>query len=97
MISVSACRSSQPDTAVQPVEEPNSYTTRWGRIGAEARLLSIPVEVGAGLGVWQDLHGEASSANFTDRLRTASVTHCGTAGPAFLEKLVELRRTMLRG
>ena len=41
MISVSACRSSQPDTAVQPVEEPNSYTTRWGRI-YQANLARLP-------------------------------------------------------
>ena len=36
MISVSVCLSSQPDTAVQPAKELNSYTTSWDTIDAEA-------------------------------------------------------------
>jgi uncharacterized protein (DUF927 family) len=59
--------------------------------GQEVRLLNVPADAGAGLGVFEDLHGAASAGEFADQLRRDAVTYYGTAGPAFLEKLVEAR------
>jgi uncharacterized protein (DUF927 family) len=61
--------------------------------GQEVRLLNVPADAGAGMGVFEDLHGAASAGAFADQLRLAAVTYYGTAGPAFLEKLVEARAT----
>ena len=56
--------------------------------GAEARLLDLSADAEAGYGVWQVIGNHASGAALTDHLK-ASSHYCGTAGPAFLEKLVE--------
>jgi uncharacterized protein (DUF927 family) len=59
--------------------------------GQEVRLLNVPADGGAGLGVFEDLHGAASAGEFADQLRRDAVTYYGSAGPAFLEELVEAR------
>jgi uncharacterized protein (DUF927 family) len=59
--------------------------------GQEIRLLNLSADAGVGHGVFHKLHGAASAGAFADRLRHASVTFCGTAGPAFLEALVQAR------
>jgi uncharacterized protein (DUF927 family) len=59
--------------------------------GQEVRLLNLSADVGAGLGVFQNLHGAVSGGAFADQLRRAAVACCGTAGPAFLEALVRDR------
>lgn len=64
--------------------------------GAEVRLLNIPADAGAGMGVWANLHGFSSGAALTDHLRAATVKYCGTAGPEFLQILVELRQNDAR-
>jgi uncharacterized protein (DUF927 family) len=59
--------------------------------GQEVRLLNVPADAGVGHGVFEDPNGAASAGEFADQLRRASVTYYGTAGPAFLKKLVEAR------
>ncbi len=61
------------------------------RAGQEVRLLNLMADAGAGLGVFQNLHGVASAGAFADQLRLATMTYYGTAGPAFLEALVRAR------
>src|SRR5215472_14341281 len=41
--------------------------------GAEVRLLNVPADAGAGMGVWQHLHGLPNGAALTDHLRAATV------------------------
>jgi uncharacterized protein (DUF927 family) len=59
--------------------------------GQDLRLLGLSADAGAGMGVFQALHGATSPGAFADQLRRAAVSCCGTAGPAFLEKLVHDR------
>jgi uncharacterized protein (DUF927 family) len=59
--------------------------------GAEVRLLNIPADALAGMGVWQELHGLLDGAALSDHLRRAASRCCGVAGAAFLEKLVKER------
>jgi uncharacterized protein (DUF927 family) len=61
--------------------------------GQEVRLLNIPADAGAGLGVFEQLHGAVSAGAFADQLRLAAVTCYGTAGVAFLRRLVRDRAT----
>ena len=53
--------------------------------GQELRLLDVAADAGAGLGVWQSLHGAAGAAEFADDLKARCHDHYGHAGPAFVE------------
>ena len=57
--------------------------------GQELRLVNIPADAGAGMGMFEDLHGYATPSAFADALKAACNAHHGTAGPAFLRALVE--------
>jgi uncharacterized protein (DUF927 family) len=59
--------------------------------GQDVRLITLSADAGAGLGVWNVLHGMPSSAALSDHLRDASRVYCGTAGVAFLDMLVRDR------
>ena len=53
--------------------------------GQGVRLLDIPAS--GTFGAWDDLHGQATGAAFSDAIKTAAITHHGHAGRAFLERL----------
>ena len=54
-------------------------------------MIGLSADAGAGMGVWQDLHGFPSAAALAERLRAAASTYCGTAGPAYLDQLARER------
>jgi putative DNA primase/helicase len=58
--------------------------------GAAIRIIDIPADAGAGLGVFEDLHGSESPGEFANNLKAAALTHYGTALPQFLRYLVQL-------
>lgn len=60
------------------------------KAGQSVRLLDIPAE--RKYGAWDNLHGLATGAAFSDAIRRAAVTHHGHAGRAFLEKLTRDKR-----
>ncbi|WP_423459489.1 DUF927 domain-containing protein [Ottowia sp. VDI28] len=55
------------------------------KAGQTVRLLDVPAQ--RRYGAWDELHGHASGAAFSDALKTASKTHYGHAGRAFLQAL----------
>ncbi len=55
------------------------------KAGQSMRLLEIPAA--QKYGAWDELHGAASPAAFSDAIRRVAVQHHGQAGRAFLEKL----------
>ena len=55
------------------------------KAGQSMRLLDIPVA--QTFGAWDNLHGAASPAAFSDAIKRAAAQHHGLAGRAFLEKL----------
>jgi putative DNA primase/helicase len=59
--------------------------------GQQVRLINLSADAGLGLGIFQDLHGMPNPAILADRLRDASRTLYGTAGPAFLDALARHR------
>jgi uncharacterized protein (DUF927 family) len=64
---------------------------RHSSAGLDVRLVDLPADAGAGLGVFQDLHGSASPAEFVETLREATRSQHGTAAREFLARLAKDR------
>jgi putative DNA primase/helicase len=60
---------------------------RQARGGAQVRLINIPADAGAGLGIFEDIHLAASPQEFVKLLHTNSAHYYGTAIRAFLNHL----------
>lgn len=56
--------------------------------GQEVRLIDMPADAGAGMGLFEQLHGAANPGAFAESLGSAMHDQHGTAGPAFLQWLV---------
>jgi len=59
------------------------------RAGQEVRLVDVPADAGAGMGIFEDLHGTASPGEFAETLREAVGRCYGTPIRAFLDALTE--------
>jgi uncharacterized protein (DUF927 family) len=59
--------------------------------GLEVRLVNMPADAGAGMGVFQNLHGKPSAAALAEELRAAARAHHGTASRVFLARLAQGR------
>lgn len=58
------------------------------RAGQEVRFADLPADAGAGLGCFENLHGETNGHLFAERLKHAVREHSGTAGPALMREVV---------
>jgi uncharacterized protein (DUF927 family) len=56
--------------------------------GQEVRLIHLPADAGAGLGVFEDLHGFKTGKEFSDYLRREAKRYYGTPIRAFLDHLI---------
>ncbi len=56
--------------------------------GMEVRILELPADAGAGLGMWEALHGLGDGKALSEALNDAAGREHGTAAPAFLSALV---------
>jgi uncharacterized protein (DUF927 family) len=59
--------------------------------GLDVRLVNLPADAGAGMGVFQELHGRPNPATLAEELQNAGRAHHGTASRAFLARLAEDR------
>jgi len=64
--------------------------------GQEVRFCEIPGDAGAGFGAWEDLHGHADGARFTEAVQREAARFYGTAYPAFLARVVIERDSLQR-
>jgi putative DNA primase/helicase len=66
-----------------------------GRVqaGQTVRLIDIPADAGAGLGLFEDLHGHADARAFADAIKEAAATHYGHAARVFIGAILEHRET----
>ncbi len=64
---------------------------RTAATGLQIRLVNLDADVGAGMGVFQNLHDKATPAELADHLRTASRSYHGVAARAYLRELTLLR------
>lgn len=62
------------------------------KAGQEVRVLEVPADAGQGLGIYETLHGQRSGAALSAYLNGAASRCYGSAGPAFVERLVAERR-----
>ena len=62
-----------------------------GRVqaGQMVRLIDVPADAGAGMGIFEDLHGHESPRVFADALRHAAATDHGHAARFFIGKFLE--------
>lgn len=58
------------------------------RAGQEIRMLDVRSDLNP-FGAWAELHGLLGGREFSDAILSASTTHYGLAGPAFVGKLLE--------
>lgn len=66
------------------------------RAGMEVRIVDIPADAGAGLGVFEALHGFDGGAQFAKHLEEQAKTCYGVAGPAFVEQVIAHRDALPR-
>lgn len=68
-----------------------------GRVaaGQELRLLEIPVDSGAGFGIWTRLDDGETGASRSKAFKAAAKAHYGHAGPLFLERLTADREALI--
>lgn len=56
--------------------------------GQEVRILELPADAGAGLDMWQELHGQRDGKALSEALNDATSREHGTAAPLFLSAIV---------
>jgi putative DNA primase/helicase len=61
------------------------------KAGQEVRLLDIPADAGAGLGLFENIHGFNSAQAFADALKKAASTHYGHASRIFIKAFIKNR------
>ena len=64
-----------------------------GRVqaGQSVRLIDVPADANAGMGIFEDLHGHESPQAFAEVIKQAAATHYGHAARAFIGKILEHR------
>lgn len=64
-----------------------------GRVqaGQTVRLIDVPADAGAGMGIFENLHGFESPQAFADAIKRAAAIHYGHAARAFICKIQEHR------
>jgi len=72
-------------TGEMPLDEYAASAGSRIKAGAQVRLVNIPADAGAEMGIFEDVHGAASPREFAEQLRKASNRQYGTALRAFLE------------
>ena len=55
--------------------------------GQELRLVDVPAEAGAGMGIWEHLQDAPGPAQLSEAVKKSARAHYGHAGPMFLERL----------
>jgi uncharacterized protein (DUF927 family) len=64
---------------------------RKANAGQEIRLADVPADAGAGMGLFEQLHGHATPAALAQAVKGAAGLHYGAAGLAFLRDVVRDR------
>jgi putative DNA primase/helicase len=65
------------------------------RAGQEVRVLEIPADAGAGMGIFENIHDHEGPAQFAEHLRLEADRNCGHGACEFLAKLTQEEKTSL--
>ncbi|MDP3406600.1 MAG: DUF927 domain-containing protein [Brevundimonas sp.] len=63
--------------------------------GQELRLIDLAVDMGRDMGAWEEIHGAADPAAFSESIKRAAETHYGHALPMFVERYLANRAELL--
>ena len=66
------------------------------KAGQSLRMAEIPTDAGAGLGIFENLHGHTGGAAMADALTAACTRHYGGAFLRFLEELIQARESVVK-
>lgn len=68
-------------------------TEEGGRVqaGQTVRLIDVPADAGAGMGIFEDLHGFDSPQAFADAIKQAAAAHYGHTARTFIGRVQEYR------
>jgi len=66
------------------------------RAGQEVRMLDIPADAGKGIGIFENLHGESSPADFAEKLKLAASKYYGAPFRAFIAAIIQVAPADLR-
>jgi uncharacterized protein (DUF927 family) len=58
------------------------------KAGQEVRVVDVSVDAGAGMGIFENIHGEQNAAAFARKLSAAALRLYGVAGRTFVERLL---------
>ena len=59
--------------------------------GLQVRLVNLSADAGSGMGLFQNLHGFTKPSDLAEHIGKAAKTFYGTAAPAYLRQLAEMR------
>ena len=59
------------------------------KAGTEVRMVNLDADAGVGAGIFRNIHGSATPAEFADLLKAVASQFKATAGPAFVESLLK--------
>lgn len=67
-----------------------------GRVqaGQTVRLIDVPADAEAGMGIFEDLHGHESPQAFAEAIKQAAATHYGHAARAFITALLNEKEAL---
>lgn len=58
------------------------------RAGQEVRVLDVPADAGAGMGIFEELHGHNSPGGLAEYIRLAADKNCGWPALTYIERVV---------
>jgi putative DNA primase/helicase len=67
-----------------------------GRVqaGQTVRLVDVPADAGAGMGIFENLHGHKSPRAFADAIKNAAATNYGHVARAFISEILSRQATV---
>ena len=80
-------------TGEKTLEQHMDEANQMHRAGMDIRMLGVPADAGAGMGLFQALHGFANAAELSDALKASVNNYYGTPLVKFLEALTEPNNT----
>lgn len=85
-------------TGEKTLEQHMDEANQMHRAGMDIRMLGVPADAGAGMGLFQSLHGFANAAELSDYLKASVGNYYGTPLVKFLEALTvpENMRTIIK-
>ena len=81
------------ENSMKEIIEGNGGKTKAGQ---EVRFVCIPADAGAGMGAFENLHGQQDAGSFAKAIKAATVENYGHASTAFIEAFIAHREEVIK-